>query len=358
MVASAQPMEVGLVLQGGGALGAYEYGGIECLLELIEAAAKKRRRITLKIVTGVSIGAINAACVIGAASLTDARERLAALWNELAVDTPSFIPSSISSNLALWNVQHFYALRPDLLTWPTWTYVYDTHPMLGTLKKHVDFAALNRSEIAFIITAVDVESGKLTPFSNRDVGDATRTTITPDHVLASGSLAPQFPWTDISIGGKQHHYWDGGIVDNTPLGYAIDGFSDEPEVTRILVVMNLFPVAAKLPHSLAEVNDRINQLRFGSRLRQDTKAAETINGLLSTIDALRGQITGPLPPEIEQQVDRVKSFKAVKTFEIELAGHSYSEDDYGFRDFSRDGIEKRRKRGHALTLAKLGHVIQ
>jgi predicted acylesterase/phospholipase RssA len=357
MTETAQPIEVGLVLQGGGALGAYEYGGIECLLELIDAAVEKHRSVTLKIVTGVSIGAINAACVAGATSLKDARARLAGLWNELAVDTPAFVPASISSNLALWSVQHFYALRPDLLTWPTWTYVYDTHPMLGTLKKHVDFAALNRSQITFVITAVDVKSGKLVPFSNRDVGDAKHTTITPDHVLASGSLAPQFPWIDISDGEK-HHYWDGGIVDNTPLGYAIDGFSDDPGVTRILVVMNLFPATARLPRSLAEVNDRINQLRFGNRLRQDTKGAQTINELLSIIETLSGQITGALPPGLAQRVDRVKRFKQVRTFEIELADDSYTEDDYGFRDFSRDGIEERRKRGHAQTLAKLGQVIQ
>src|SRR5580704_2092308 len=101
MTAVPQAMEVGLVLQGGGALGAYEYGGIECLLRLIEAAVENGRNIKLKVVTGVSIGAINAACVVGADNLVDARQRLGRLWNELVVNTSPFIPASVSSNLAL-----------------------------------------------------------------------------------------------------------------------------------------------------------------------------------------------------------------------------------------------------------------
>ena len=223
---------------------------------------------------------------------------------------------------------------------------------------HVDFGALNASPVRFVITAVDVETGVLTRFSNKDIDGTTRSTIAPEHILASGSLAPQFPWTEIKDGATPGRYWDSGIVDNTPLGDAIDGFSAEPGVTRILVVMNLFPAEAKLPRSLAEVNDRITQLRFGNRLHQDTKVAETINKLIATIEALRGQITTPLPHGIEEQVAYAETFKRVQTFEITLAGTNYSEDEYGFRDFSRDGIEKRRKAGYALTMAKLGQVIQ
>ena len=79
MQAPTKTTEIGLVLQGGGALGAYEYGAITALLELIDEAAGKGRAVSLKAVTGVSIGAINAACVVGAATRTDARRRLASL---------------------------------------------------------------------------------------------------------------------------------------------------------------------------------------------------------------------------------------------------------------------------------------
>ena len=57
-------IEVGLVLQGGGALGAYEWGAIEALFDLMDRL-EERVPVALKVVTGVSIGAINGACVVG-----------------------------------------------------------------------------------------------------------------------------------------------------------------------------------------------------------------------------------------------------------------------------------------------------
>ena len=73
---SSRPVEVGVVLQGGGALGAYECGALIALLELMDDFAAQGREIALKVVTGVSIGSINAACVVGARTHGDARTRL------------------------------------------------------------------------------------------------------------------------------------------------------------------------------------------------------------------------------------------------------------------------------------------
>jgi predicted acylesterase/phospholipase RssA len=64
-------MEIALVLQGGGALGAYEWGAITALFDVIDEAIHNGQDITLCVVTGVSIGAINAACVVGAADRAD-----------------------------------------------------------------------------------------------------------------------------------------------------------------------------------------------------------------------------------------------------------------------------------------------
>ena len=149
--------------------------------------------------------------------------------------------------MSLYGLPHFYALRSDVLTFPSWTYLYDTHPLLPTLASHIDFAALNASDTAFVITAVDVESGVLKRFSNQKLDKTEYTTIEPHHVLASGSLPPQFPWTDIKDGKEVRHYWDGGIVDNTPLSDAIDAFSPDHDVKRMLVVMNLFPPRRSFP---------------------------------------------------------------------------------------------------------------
>jgi predicted acylesterase/phospholipase RssA len=344
--------EIGLVLQGGGALGAYEYGAVTSLLELIDAAVAKGHNVTLKAVTGVSIGAINAACVVGSATRLDARRRLAALWNDFAVSTPFFWPARIARDLSLYGLPHFYAMRPDLLALSSWTYVYDTHPLLTTLSEHVDFAALNRSETAFVVTAVDVEKGELKRFSNRPVGKTTPTTIGPRHVLASGSLPPQFPWTDIEEGSELRPYWDGGLVDNTPLGDAIDAFSPGENVDRVLVIMNLFPSEAVRPSSLLEVNERINQLRFGNRTQQDKKTAGRINELVATIDSLAALLPGELPPEVAEQVEAARRYKYVSTVEISLPPNE-AQDHYGFRDFSSEGIERRRAAGRTRALDAL-----
>ncbi len=239
----------------------------------------KGREVTLKAVTGVSIGAINAACVVGAINRTDARRRISALWNDLVLETPMFWPWQIQRDLALYGLPNFYTPRPDLFAFSSWTHLYDTQALLPTLARHINFKALNESDTALVITAVDVESGVLKRFSNRKLDKADYTTIEPHHVLASGSLPPQFPWTDIKDKGddEPRHYWDGGIVDNTPLGDAIDAFSVGDDVKRILVVMNLFPQAARLPGSLLEVTERVDQLRFGNRLQsghQDGEAGQ------------------------------------------------------------------------------------
>jgi NTE family protein len=349
-------IEVGLVLQGGGALGAYEWGAIEALFEVMAQAAEDRPPIALRVVTGASIGAINAACIVGATDRADSIKRLGAMWNELILETPLFWPPQAARDLSLYGLPSFYAPRPDLLTLPSWTYVYDTHPLIDTLKKHIDFAALNKNTTAFVITAVDVESGKLRRFANQPVGSTGAIAIGPEHVLASGSLPPQFPWTDIKDGAHTTHCWDGGIVDNTPLGDAIDAFAPDKDVYRLLVVMNLFPDAARLPESLPEVTERVDQLRFGNRLKQDSENADRINRLVSTIDALASLIPGDLPPALAGKVENARKYKLVTTIEIPLlpdAEPSDRNEDYAFRDFSRAGVERRRRKGHDIAFPML-----
>jgi NTE family protein len=344
----AKSTEIGLVLQGGGALGAYEYGGVVALLDMIDDAVRNGQNITLKAVAGVSIGAINAACVVGARDRADARKRLKALWDDLMIAALPFVPSAVTDNIPLWYVPHFYSFQPTL------TSLYNTHPLLGTLSNHVDFEALNASATTFVITAADVESGKLVRFANRDVGATKGIAIKPHHVLASGSLPPQFPWTDIGDGVTARHFWDGGVVDNTPLGDAIDAFSGGAGVRRVLVIMNLFPLAAEPPRSFAEVNDRINQLRFGNRLDQDCSTAAQMNELIGTIEALARLVPGGLPAELEAIVNK---YKYVDIVEISFSGDAAYKDQNGFRDFSSDGVEMRRKTGREIALKALDGIF-
>src|SRR5450432_2406838 len=133
MAEAGKKIEVGLVLQGGGALGAYECGAVAALLELIEAAQAAGHPIVLRAVTGVSIGAINAACVVGAADLRDARRRLNALWDDLTLKAPLFWPHEAQRDLSLFGLPGFYKPRVDFFTFARWTSFYDTSPLLATL---------------------------------------------------------------------------------------------------------------------------------------------------------------------------------------------------------------------------------
>ena len=154
-------IEIGIVLQGGGALGAYEFGAITALLELMDEIEIPGRSVRLVAVTGVSIGAINAACVVGASDRADARKRLQSLWSDLSLETPKLLGMAASRNRALFGVPVFYAPRTDFWNFFDWTYYYDTDRMLGTLKKHINFDLLNGSATAFVVTAFDVSSGEL-----------------------------------------------------------------------------------------------------------------------------------------------------------------------------------------------------
>jgi NTE family protein len=146
------------------------------------------------------------------------------------------------------------------------------------------------------------------------------------------------------------------LVDNTPLGDAIDAFSPGEAVDRVLVIMNLFPAEAARPSSLLEVNERVNQLRFGNRMHQDSKTAGRINELVATIEALAALVPGELPRYVAEQVEAARRFKHVRSIEISLPATD-PKDHYGFRDFSREGIETRRAAGRAGALSALRAVF-
>lgn len=358
-------IEIGVVLQGGGALGAYEYGAMDALLELMDEIEANGRSVRLVVVTGVSIGAINAACVVGAKDRADARRRLKSLWSSLALDASQYWWTIARNDLSLFGVHGFYELRRDVWSFLGWTNFYLTHPMLETLKKHVDFDSLNASETAFVITAVNRSSGELIRFRNHRYKEEDKTRIEPAHVLASGSLPPAFPATTI---GKAD-FWDGGIIDNTPLGDAIHAFSGSDSADRILIVMNLFRKERAPPKNMIEVNDRLEELRYGNRLRQDRQNAHTVNELLQTIEELAALVPADsMDQHLEARVFGASRFKVLDAItDIDLAdpvlmkkaGLSPESDKSGsFRDFSAAGIERRHDDGYKIAKLKLQELFE
>ncbi len=378
----AMPIEIGLALQGGGALGAYECGALQRLLELMTNARAAGEDVTLRAVSGISIGALNAACVVGAADWTDAARRLGTLWDDLTLQMPQlwslarWNPASVGGpnfvlprDLSLWGLPGFYFPRVDYLNFRHWTSFYDTSPLEKMLKKHIDFPAINRSKTRLSVSAVNVTSGELTRFQNFPEPDEQKAgacnhcvEIAPCHLMASASLPPQFPWTKIG----DDIYWDGGLVDNTPLGAVMDGFSAGREVKRVAVVMNLYPLRGSEPKDIAGVLDRSHELMLGNRSRQDSSVARHINTLIETIDALLTVAPHPLSDQLAEKVAMARLFKTVEVIEIDfqqpedgtqvLTEQAFDDAD-GLRDFSPDVIRARRELGRSYTSAKLQAVF-
>lgn len=362
---SSKPVEVGVVLQGGGALGAYECGALSALLELMDEFTTDGHEIVLKVLAAVSIGSINAACVVGARSHADARARLNALWDDLTLQAPPFWTQAAQRDLAYFGLPGFYSPRPDFWTVPSWTYVYDTRPLLATLARHVDFPALNASPTTFAVTAVEIVTGAMRVFANRALGHVPATRIEPRHVLASGSLPPGFPWTEID--GMP--YWDGGLVDNTPLGLAIDAFSTDPDVDRMLVVMNLYPLRARLPRNLAGVEDRMHELSYGNRIRQDHDSARRINALVETIDELAAKVAPDDRSDwLNARLDEARRYKVIECIvNIDMqdpavtlvpSAQSPADDKDGMRDFSAETVRRRRRDGFKFAQDVLRPAFQ
>lgn len=274
------PMQTALVLQGGGALGAFECGVVKALEEA---------QIFPDIVAGVSIGAFNGAII--ASHPRHATEALEAFWADLSVATPNLPFACGERALAELQILTFGApsfFRPrwmepisSFADLPfNWTSYYDTAPVKELLGKYVDFEALKKSPVRLLISAVNIATAEL------DLFDSYVDDLTPDHILASGSLPPGFPWTVID--GKA--YWDAGIVSNSPMDLLIDRCG--PDGKRIFVV-DLFAGESPLPANMVEVMLRRDEIVYTESIRSDLRRRETI----AAYRKLVGHLVARLGPE-------------------------------------------------------------
>ena len=325
-----------IVFQGGGALGAYECGVVKALYE-------ERRGFKPSIVTGISIGAINAAILVGAKD--NPLEVLENAWcKRLTVSLcPAlqsligrFLTPAIEQGLAAFGNEGMYQFRPDFLVAPLLaTSIYDLAPLWRTLGDLVDEEKLNRPmEIRLVVGAIDVKSGEPKYFDNQE----ERLEI--DHVIASGSFPPSFPATP--FGGAP--YWDGGLFLNTPLSSAINCLEQIPgEVKRELIVVELFPMEGPEPTNMAEVSNRLGQLMFASKLRIDQKMFYVVN---QTIDFMN-KIDKYIPPELRKHPEYRNIFGRHKKIDaLTVVTAKFAKDRGNAGDFSADTIEYRIKAGY------------
>ena len=249
-----------LVMQGGGALGAYQAGVYEALAE---------NGFAPDWVTGVSIGAINAAIIAG--NPPERRvERLRAFWNGVTAALPSFpiwqndqarewLHEWSAGFVASFGVPGFFSPRalPPMLAAPGSIGAlsfYDSTPLIATLDALIDWDMLNEGPVRLSVGAVELESGNFHYFDNR------HERIDARHIMASGALPPGLP--PVEIDGKL--WWDGGLVSNTPLGHVVDNHDGDLLVFQV----DLFSAADALPKTIMDVMAREKEIRFSSRTRQ------------------------------------------------------------------------------------------
>jgi NTE family protein len=178
-----------------------------------------------------------------------------------------------------------------------WLSFYDTAPMRKLITNYVDFPALKKSPVRLLIGAVNVATAEL------EVFDSYVDDLTPDHVLASGSLPPGFPWTIID--GKA--YWDGGIISNSPLDIVVDRCG--PDGKRVFIV-DLFAEQRELPRNMMEVMARRDELVYAERVRSDLRFRETLGAhrelmkwVLNQLDPVAQEKIRQLPLYIEVMGD-------------------------------------------------------
>jgi NTE family protein len=297
-----------LVLQGGGALGAYQAGAYEGLAEI---------GVVPDWVAGVSIGAINAALIAG--NPPERRvERLREFWNRVSSMAPFVPPVSMglfratlnqlsSTAAATFGVPGFFTPRLPATFFgrtdgDSTASVYQTDALRKTLEELVDFSLINKGPARLSLGAVNVKQGNSVYFDNREMP------INVDHVRASGALPPGFP----SVKIDDAHYWDGGLVSNTPLWYVLD---NSPQMNALIIQVDLFPAQGELPETLDQVMERDKDIRYSSKTRFNTKRVKELAELRCAL----GRLLKKLPPELADDADAKRLSEAAKEGQITVA---------------------------------------
>jgi NTE family protein len=338
----ARPDKIALVLQGGGALGSYQAGVYDALAQ---------HDYLPDWVAGISIGAINAAIIAG--NPPDSRvARMREFWETItenvigwptgAFGTASALGQKASAQSALLFGQPGFFAPRNVLDWISprrpISY-YDTSALKSTLERLVDFDRINAAtEPRLSVGAVNVRTGRFSYF------DSTKIEIRAEHVMASGALPPGFP--AVEIDGE--HYWDGGIVSNTPLAYVLDQL---PRRSRLIFQVDVFQAHGQVPSTLEQVAEREKDIRYASRTRMNTDIHANKHEVRHAIN----ELIELLPPELANtpQAKRLYRMGCVTQMDIvqliyrPMSPQGYQKD----YEFSRSTMTERWDQG--LTDAQL-----
>jgi NTE family protein len=336
--------QVALMMQGGGALGAYQVGVYQALHEC---------RIEPDWVIGTSIGAINAALIAG--SPRELRlARLQQFWDQVelrwppaaalaAIGMANLLPNAMTmrSGIPAFSKPSVHALRglrADVGV--EQASCYSTEPLRQTLQSLVDFAHIGDGGPRLTVGAVNANTGAMHYFDSRD------RRLGLDHVMASGSLPPAFPAVRID----SEPYWDGGIYSNTPIEAVLD---DNPRRDSLIFAVNVWHQTGPEPASIWDVMGRQKDIQFASRADSHIARQKQIHHLRHVIQALARQL--PTARQLDPQVHELTSLGCSTTMHVahlvapRLPGEDHSKDI----DFTPQGVRVRCEAGYADTLSMI-----
>lgn len=332
------PGQIVLVLQGGGALGAYQVGVYQAMHEA---------GIEPDWIIGTSIGAINGAIIAG----NEPGKRIARLnqfWDlvqnkdvgEFGRMWPTL--ANVFSNLDTYaqGAPGFFTPNPDA-AWGIHNplgveraALYSTAPLGHTLTELIDFDYINARHARLTLGAVNVRTGEMCYFDNRDAE------IGAAHVMASGALPPAFP--AVRIDGEP--YWDGGVYSNTPIEVVLD---DKPRRDSLIFTANVWHPRGPEPESIWQVLGRQKDIQYASRAESHVARQQQIHRLRHIIRDLSQRL-----PESEKSEPAVRKLMdygcatimhVVSLFAPRIENEDYTKDI----DFTPTGIQARRHAGHA-----------
>jgi NTE family protein len=339
---------VGLVLQGGGALGAYQAGVYQALHEA---------GLEPDWIAGMSIGAINSAIIAG--NPPEQRvQKLEKFWLNVTAQDPYTVwpegdmARKLRNGLSALNAMllgqpgffkpvpwgGFFAPRGSRAA----TAFYDTTPLYNTLQELVDFELINDGPVRFAVGAVNVTSANFRYFDNHDIE------IGPEHVMASGALPPGLPMVRIG----RHHYWDGGLVSNTPLQHLLDHIGSK---NMLVFQVDLFSARGDLPRDMPEVLTRQKDIQYSSRTRTTTDHFLEMHRLkCSLCEALQLVPNEKLSEEQREMRASLLHLPEINILQLIYQQQAYEGDAKDY-DFSRLSMRDHWRAGYYDTLNTLAH---
>ncbi len=332
-----------LVLQGGGALGAYQAGVYQALDEA---------GISPDWVIGTSIGAINAALIAGSKP-GDRLPKLKEFWRRvehksfLGAPLPNWFTAAARNMMTVaTGIPSFFAPTPAAFfsmhspLGPERAGYYSTDALESTLTELIDWDLVNNGAMRLTVGASQVRTSEMVYFDSRDGALDTR------HVMASGALPPAFP--AVRIDGEL--YWDGGILSNTPVEVVFD---DNPRRDSVVFAVHLWNPHGAEPETIWEVMNRQKDVQYSSRALNQIKRQRQLHRLRHIVAELGRR----LPDDLlrDNEIAEMLGYGCLTRMHvIRLLAPSLTNEDHAKDiDFSSEGISQRWEAGYRHTCETL-----